>query len=145
VAGGPENDPVGARGTTRLDKWLWHGRFFKTRSLATREVLAGHVRINSVKVSKPAQPVGAGDTLTFAQGDRIRVIRLVAIGSRRGPADEARALYEDLAPLPPPGSDAGPRPDAPAPGFDGTKFGGSGRPSKKDRRTYDQSRNPQSE
>ena len=58
--------------TIRLDKWLWHARFFKTRSLATREVQAGHVRVNSRRIVKPATAVGQGDVLTFAQGDLIR-------------------------------------------------------------------------
>lgn len=83
-------------GPARLDKWLWHARFFRTRSLATAEVAAGHVRINGVKVGKPAHPVRAGDTLTFAQGGRIRVIRVTATGLRRGPAEVARRLYRDL-------------------------------------------------
>lgn len=88
-----------ARETIRLDKWLWQARFFKTRGLATREVQAGHVRVNSVHAKKPSHAVGPGDTLTFVQAGRVRVIRLLAIGIRRGPAAEAIALYEDLAPL----------------------------------------------
>ncbi len=82
----------------RLDKWLWHARFFKTRSLAARQVADGKVRVNSVRVSKPARNVSAGDVLTFPQGHAIRVVRIVALGQRRGPAPEARALYEDLSP-----------------------------------------------
>ncbi|PRX35101.1 ribosome-associated heat shock protein Hsp15 [Meinhardsimonia xiamenensis] len=82
----------------RLDKWLWQARFFKTRSLAARVVAAGHVRVNSRKVSKPAQSVAPGDTLTFPQARAIRVVRILALGERRGPASEARALYEDLSP-----------------------------------------------
>ena len=110
----------------RLDKWLWFARFFKTRGLATRAVSAGNVRVNSVRVSKPAHSVGPGDTLTFAQGNRIRVIRILAAGTRRGPAPEAQALYKDLSP--------------PAPETDGTaapRFDGGGRPTKKDRRQGD--------
>ena len=129
-------EPAPPRLTIRLDKWLWHARFFKTRSLATREVQAGHVRLNSVRVTKAALAVGQGDVLTFAQGDLIRVVKVLAPGDRRGPAPEAQALYDDLSPPPPPGS-AAPAP-ATAPGFDGNKYGG-GRPSKKDRRILDRS------
>ena len=84
------------RATIRLDKWLWHARFFKTRGLASREVAEGRVRVNARRVEKPATPIGAGDTLTFPQGARIRVVRVLAAGLRRGPAPEAAALYEDL-------------------------------------------------
>jgi ribosome-associated heat shock protein Hsp15 len=79
-------------GRMRIDKWLWHARFFKTRGLAAGLAGAGRLRINSEHVAKPAQMVRPGDVLTFAQGDRIRVIRVEALGHRRGPAPEARAL-----------------------------------------------------
>lgn len=90
----------------RLDKWLWQARFFKTRCLATREVQAGHVRVNAVRAGKPAHAVGAGDALTFPQGGRIRVVRILALPGRRGPAGEAQALYDDLAPEPAAAPDA---------------------------------------
>lgn len=90
-------DP-GARG--RLDKWLWHARFFKSRSLATAQVAAGHLRVNGAKVARPARAVGPGDVLTFMQGRRVRIVRIVAIATRRGPAAEAQTLYEDLSPAP---------------------------------------------
>ncbi len=122
----------------RLDKWLWQARFFKTRTLANAQVLAGHVRVNGVRTTKAATLVGPGATLTFAQGDRVRLIRVVGLGERRGPASEAQALYEDLDPILP-GAAKEPRFDGPAPGFDGNEHGG-GRPSKRDRRTYDLSR-----
>ena len=109
------------RKSIRIDKWLWFARFFKTRGLAAKLVSGGHVRVNSDKISKSAHAVGAGDTLTFPQGDRIRVVRLVATGHRRGPAPEALLLYDDLTPeqkrIPPP-----------------AKTEGKGRPTKKDRR-----------
>jgi ribosome-associated heat shock protein Hsp15 len=115
-------------GTIRIDKWLWHARFFKTRTLAARIVSGGKVRVNGTPVSKPARAVGPGDTLTFAQGDDIRVIRIVAAGERRGPAPEAQALYEDLDP-PQPRSRERP-PDNPA-------YDGKGRPDKRARRNLD--------
>jgi ribosome-associated heat shock protein Hsp15 len=82
----------------RLDKWLWHARFFKTRTLAAKVVSGGHVRVNSSKVSKPSAAVVADTVLTFPQGNHIRVIKIVALGTRRGPASEAQTLYEDLSP-----------------------------------------------
>ncbi|MGV6812910.1 MAG: RNA-binding S4 domain-containing protein [Brevirhabdus sp.] len=116
---------------TRLDKWLWHARFFKTRSLATKQVSGGHVRVNGDKVHKPSASIVPGDTLTFTAGRRVRIIRVLAPSTRRGPAPEAQALYDDLTPPEPP------REIAPARdrGFDG-----KGRPTKKDRRAMDLSR-----
>ncbi len=84
----------------RVDRWLWFARFFKTRGLATKLVQAGHVRVNSMKISKPSHGVGPGDTLTFQQANTIRVVRIVEVGARRGPASEAQALYDDLTPVP---------------------------------------------
>ncbi|MDV7142790.1 RNA-binding S4 domain-containing protein [Tropicimonas sp. TH_r6] len=82
----------------RIDKWLWHARFFKTRSLAAKQVSEGKIRVNATKISKPARTIGPGDVLTFPQANAIRVVRVVALGERRGPAPEAQALYEDLSP-----------------------------------------------
>ena len=82
----------------RVDKWLWHARFFKTRSLAARQVSDGHVRVNAERIAKPAYTVSPNDVLTFSQGRNIRVVRVVGIGTRRGPAAEAQELYEDLTP-----------------------------------------------
>ncbi len=108
-------------GSLRLDKWLWQARFFKTRALAARLVSEGKVRVNTQRVSKPARMVGPGDTLTFPQGRAIRVVRIVALPVRRGPATEAQACYDDLSPPSP-----APDPTAPRPG--------GKRPTKKDRR-----------
>ncbi|MES2915759.1 MAG: RNA-binding S4 domain-containing protein [Pseudomonadota bacterium] len=85
----------------RLDKWLWQARFFKSRSLAAGVIEAGSVRVNGTRISRPGRDVAAGDTLTFPQGLRIRVVRVLALGQRRGPATEAQALYLDLDPAPP--------------------------------------------
>lgn len=73
-------------------------RFFKTRGLATKLVQAGHVRIEGERVTKPAAPVVPGQTLTFPQGRRIRIVRIEALAARRGPAPEAQGLYTDLTP-----------------------------------------------
>ncbi len=82
----------------RIDKWLWQARFFKTRSLAAGVVTAGHLRVNGDKTAKPGRAVGPGDVLTFRHASEIRVVRILACGTRRGPAPEARLLYEDVTP-----------------------------------------------
>jgi ribosome-associated heat shock protein Hsp15 len=79
-----------------VDKWLWQARFFKTRALAADLAESGHLRINGQPTRKPGAGVGEGDVLTFPQGARIRVIRIVGLGQRRGPAPEAQTLYLDL-------------------------------------------------
>ena len=84
------------RETIRLDKWLWQARFFKTRALAAELAESGHLRINGQPTRKPGAGVAAGDVLTFPQGARIRVVRVMALGLRRGPATEAQLLYLDL-------------------------------------------------
>ncbi|WP_128513817.1 RNA-binding S4 domain-containing protein [Tabrizicola thermarum] len=96
---GPSGKPDPAAALRlRLDKWLWQARFFKSRTIAAEVIAAGHVRVNGTRVSRPGRDVGEGDTLTFPQGARIRVVRILALGQRRGPATEARALYLDLDP-----------------------------------------------
>ena len=116
----------------RLDKLLWHGRFFKTRSLAAEMVASGAVRVNAARVTKSSTRVGIGDVLTFTQARQVRVIRIEAIGVRRGPAQEAQGLYTDLSPP----AESAPRDQAEkTPGYDG-----KGRPTKKDRRIFDLSR-----
>lgn len=87
---------VQAQEKLRLDKWLWQARFFKSRGLACDMIEAGHCRLNGQRIVKPGQGVGCGDTLTFPQGGRIRVVRVIALGDRRGPATEAQMLYFDL-------------------------------------------------
>lgn len=93
-------DPAAAQ-RLRLDKWLWQARFFRSRSIAAEVIAEGHVRVNGTRISRPGRDVGAGDTLTFPQGNRIRVIRVLALGIRRGPATEAQELYLDLDPQAP--------------------------------------------
>ncbi|WP_341862226.1 RNA-binding S4 domain-containing protein [Gymnodinialimonas sp. 57CJ19] len=94
-----------------MDKWLWQARFFKTRSLAARQVSDGHVRVNAVKVTKTSTQVTPGDVLTFAQARQIRIVKIEALAKRRGPATEAQALYTDLTPeAEPVAPRVGPRP-----------------------------------
>lgn len=87
-------------GGLRLDKWLWQARFAKTRGLAARLCESKAIRCGGTPVAKAHHLVRPGDVLTFPQGRHIRVIKVVALGTRRGPAPEARTLYEDLDPPP---------------------------------------------
>jgi ribosome-associated heat shock protein Hsp15 len=82
----------------RVDKWLFFARVVKSRSLATKLVQAGRVRVNREKIEQAAYPVKPGDVLTVSLDRRVLVYRVVAPGSRRGPAEEARSLYENLGP-----------------------------------------------
>lgn len=84
----------------RLDKWIWHARLVKTRGLAAKLVEAGHVRVNSAKIVKPGRAVGPGDVLTVAVAGRVRILKILDCGERRGPATEAGTLFLDLDPLP---------------------------------------------
>lgn len=81
----------------RLDKWLWQARFFKTRAIASRLCAGGKVRVNRAVVEKAHQHIQVGDVLTFPQARTIRVVRVLGLPQRRGPASEARELYQDLA------------------------------------------------
>ena len=86
----PDTDAI------RLDKWLWQARFCKSRGVAARLIAEGAVRVNAVRVTKPATVVRVGDGLSFALAGRVRAVRIRAVGTRRGPAPEARTLYDDL-------------------------------------------------
>jgi len=146
------DDAAGADGAAglRLDKWLWHARFCKSRSLASKLCAGGQIRWapassggpareggNAVlgttnPVAKASHTVRPGDVLTFALAGQVRVIRILALGLRRGPAPEARALYQDLTP---PQSRMRQEPGP------GARPAGSGRPTKRDRRAVDRLRN----
>jgi ribosome-associated heat shock protein Hsp15 len=88
----------GSPAKIRIDKWLWQARFFKSRGLAGEVAGSGSVRVNGERIGKPAHAIRAGDVLTFPQAGHIRVIRVISFGTRRGPAPEAQALYDDLDP-----------------------------------------------
>jgi ribosome-associated heat shock protein Hsp15 len=91
------SDTAPERAKARLDQWLWFARFVKSRSLAARLCAAGAVTINGSAVTKPNQTVRVGDTVTLPQGGWQRTVRVLALGVRRGPASEARLLYEEAA------------------------------------------------
>ena len=81
----------------RVDKWLWHARFFKSRNLSAKLAASGKLRVNRKIVRKSKYTVQPGDILTFPKGKDIRVIEIVALGERRGPVAEAQMLYIDLS------------------------------------------------
>lgn len=113
----------------RLDKWLWHARLFKSRTIAAAQIAGGGFRVNRALVKKSHQVVQTGDVVTFAKGPFTRVVEVAALGARRGPAAEAQALYRDLNP-----PDQQPKPDAGNRMLMGQRDPGSGRPTKKQRR-----------
>ena len=115
----------------RIDKWLFFARVVKSRALAAKLVSGGNVRSNRDKIDQPSYGVKPGDVLTITLDRRILIYKVVSGGTRRGPAEEARTLYEDISPPPPPKDsitalDGLPKRDA-----------GSGRPTKRERRQVD--------
>jgi ribosome-associated heat shock protein Hsp15 len=101
----------------RIDKWLWFARLVKSRTQAQAAVTSGAVRINRQKIDSASHAVRVGDTLTVALHSTVRVLRVLQTGERRGPATEARLLYEELVPAiaetgsPPLGPGSTKRPD----------------------------------
>ena len=87
-------------GSVRVDIWLWRARFAKSRSIAADLVERGAVRLThqgrQTRLDKPSRVVHPGDEITFAVDGRVRAVRVEALGERRGPPAEARALYVDL-------------------------------------------------
>lgn len=92
--------PADVIDTQRLDKWLWHARIVKSRSLAAQLVLKGKFRVNREKITKASFLVKAGDVITAALGGRVRVLQVSGFSAHRGPPVEAQALYLDLTPPP---------------------------------------------
>ena len=80
--------------TGRIDKWLWHVRFFKTRVLATAAVHGGHVRVNGERV-RPGHRISAGNIIAMVRDQLPYLMTVQSIPSRRGPAREARACYDE--------------------------------------------------
>lgn len=91
-----EEDP----NTVRLDVWLWRARFFKTRSLSSAQVSKRGVRVTrngqTRKVTKPGANLAVGDIVTFGRSVHIRTVKVLDLGTRRGPASEAAMLYETV-------------------------------------------------
>lgn len=127
-------DACEPRAGQRVDKWLWFTRLLKSRTLAQALAESGRIRLSrdsaeTLRITRASHILRPGDVLTFPLGTRIRVVRMRAPGTRRGPATEARMLYEDLAPPQPRATT--PRANAPS------RPKGAGRPTKKDRRAVD--------
>ena len=122
-------DPTPTAARQRIDKWLWYARVVKTRSLAAKIVKAGDVRVNRNRVTSASHQLSLGDVLTINLPTRVRILKVVDAGTRRGPAAEAATLWEDLTPPPPP------KPSRTA--TSGEREPGSGRPTKKQRRELD--------
>jgi ribosome-associated heat shock protein Hsp15 len=111
------------QGRQRIDKWLWHARAVRTRSAAAALAVSGHVRVNGARVRASSYAVKPGDVVTVALDARVRVLKVLGFGERRGPAGEAQALYEEISIA------SQERATAPAP-----REPGSGRPTKQERR-----------
>jgi ribosome-associated heat shock protein Hsp15 len=109
----------------RIDKWLWHARVVRTRSAAAALAVSGHVRVNGQRIDLASRAVRLGDVVTVALDRSVRVLKVAAFAERRGPAESARVLVEDLTPAAEPAS---------APPATGLRHPGAGRPSKRDRR-----------
>ena len=76
----------------RLDKWLWHARFYKTRSLATAAITGGKVHLNAERV-KPAHRVRIGDRVSLSLQGMVAEFEVLGLPSRRGPAAEAQSCF----------------------------------------------------
>lgn len=109
----------------RIDKWLWHARVVRARTSAAELANEGHVRVNGQKVEAASRPVKPGDVITVALDRVVRILKVTGFAERRGSAEAAQALYQDLTPL------ASPRADVDA--VEGRERG-SGRPTKRERR-----------
>lgn len=126
---------VAAETSQRLDKWLWHARFFKTRSQATSFVKSGKLRLNDTKIAKAHQAVRVGDVLTFPKARDIRIVRVLDFAERRGPYREAKLLYDDIGAETLAATTETEAPAAePAPA---EREAGSGRPTKRERRALE--------
>lgn len=82
--------------TQRIDRFLWFARLSGSRSAAQALAERGIVRLNGRRVERAHSPVRPGDLLTLPVGERVRVIRVVQLPVRRGPATEAESLYESI-------------------------------------------------
>ena len=111
----------------RIDKWLWHARVVRTRSAAAALVNAGHVRINGARIDASSRPVRNGDVVTIALDRNVRVLKVTGYAERRGSAELARVLFEELTPV------AVPTAESPV----GQRVPGDGRPTKRQRREID--------
>jgi len=125
---GTDHEHIAQPNRQRLDKWLWFARMVKSRTLAQKLIASGAVRVNSKRTTSADYRLEAGMVLTMTLNQRLRIVRITNIGTRRGPASEAQMLYDDLTPELPKSS-AVDRIASPA-----QRPPGAGRPTKKERR-----------
>jgi ribosome-associated heat shock protein Hsp15 len=109
----------------RIDKWLWHARVVRTRAAAAALAASGHVRVNGQRIDAASRAVHVGDVVTVALDRTVRVLKVAGFAERRGAAESARVLVEDLTPAPEP---------KPAAAAASLRSAGAGRPTKRERR-----------
>lgn len=124
-----EGQPAG-QARQRIDKWLFFARLRKSRSLAAKSVEAGDVSINGASVRQPSHMVRPGDVIVLSLDRHDMVVKVLQPGERRGPYEEARLLYSDMTPPPPPREERTLFAQA-------TRERGTGRPTKRERRETD--------
>ncbi len=117
----------------RIDRWLWHARLARTRTLAAELAESGRVRLNGDRVTASSRAVKIGDVLTVVLSGSVKILKVEGLSERRGGAADAQALYEDLSPPPLP------REQAAKPAI-AQREPGSGRPTKQERRALDKMR-----
>ncbi|WP_411036477.1 RNA-binding S4 domain-containing protein [Shinella sp. BYT-45] len=125
-----EEEQQAGQARQRIDKWLFFARLRKSRSLAAKSVEAGDVSVNGVNVRQPAHMVRPGDVVLLSLDRHDMVVKVLQPGVRRGPYEEARLLYSDMTPPPPPRGERNLFAQA-------TRERGAGRPTKRERRATD--------
>jgi ribosome-associated heat shock protein Hsp15 len=124
-----EEQPAG-QARQRIDKWLFFARLRKSRSLAAKSVESGDVSINGVNIRQPSHAVRPGDVVVLSLDRHDMTVKVLQPGERRGPYEEARLLYSDMTPPPPPREERNLFAQA-------TRERGAGRPTKRERRETD--------
>lgn len=135
----------------RLDQWLWFTRLAKSRTLAQALIERNKIRVNSIKADKPSLWLKPGDVVTLSLGPIVRVVEVVSVGVRRGPALEAARLFRELTPAPDRTTSSRPEARQAGPsngGLDsavlvhGVRPSGAGRPTKQERRATERLKDP---
>jgi ribosome-associated heat shock protein Hsp15 len=119
----------------RIDKWLWHARVVRTRTAAAALADSGHVRVNGARIDAASRAVRPGDVVTVALDRTVRVLKVLGFAERRGDADAARVLAEDLTPA----AERAREPESPTLA---AREPGAGRPTKRERRAIDRLHTP---
>lgn len=114
----------------RIDKWLWHARVVRTRSAAASLASSGQVRVNGQRILAASHGVRPGDVVTVALDRAVRVLKVMGFAERRGSAQAARALCEDVVP-------SRNEPAVRASSLPALREAGAGRPTKRERRAIE--------